>query len=174
MDDTIQRAAGFFQLYEAALMKETTVDDVSGQNINLQDKGKKKERRPNLVKQVQQSAAAEFTWISELPSLKWTWGTDLTADDVQKLHISDHPPLPRCPHSGYNFSLPWGCQDQESLPPLSPSQTSCTFSAINKKFQSCHRTTSLFILATLLYVTSIMTRLPISILCSQTSHHCIS
>jgi len=130
-DLAVRRAAGFFQLYEAALMKESSKDADTLTN----QKGKKKETTRNRMKQVEDSAAAEVIRLSNLPSLKWTWGSDLTRDDV--LNLPSNNPLvgQRIPHSGYNISLPWGRYGQDSDEPQSPSPSSCRYSEIEEPDQ---------------------------------------
>jgi hypothetical protein len=97
-DLAARRAAGFFSLYEAALMKETNLDD---SRQRRRSKGKAKA-------------------IENHPSIKWTWGEDLTKEDVLKA-LESVAPIPQEIHSGYNTSLPWGRYGVESDAPLSPS-----------------------------------------------------
>jgi hypothetical protein len=116
-----RRAAGFFQLYEAALMKElddSRIEEVTGKG-KRKVSGNKKHRAAALEK----SSAAELKRLQNLPSLKWTWGSDLTVEDVLNLARIQLPS--RAPeNSGYNISLPWGRQAAASSGP--PSLSSST------------------------------------------------
>ena len=123
-----RRAAGFFQLYDAALMKE-----LSDSN-NEEGKGKGKQNtkpKGNKKRQaaaVRETAAAEFNRLTNLPSLKWHCCLDLTVEDILAL---GHPLGTGLKsgvhqHSGYNSSLPWGRYGEDSSGPASP-----TFSASN-------------------------------------------
>ena len=113
-DLSIRRAAGFFQLYEAALMKEVQADAGKG-------KEKAKERENSQTQD---------------PSLKWTWGPVLTEDEVRKLPESRSLLFPPKVHSGYNASLPWGVVKEGSRTPSSPGESSCVYSDID---QDCQR-----------------------------------
>lgn len=132
-DISMRRAAGFFQLYDAALTKESAAENDEGRDTSSTNKGKKKESKHNVIKQVQKSAADQLSELENHPSLKWTWGSDLTIDEVLRLKSSTQPFIQNHPHSGYNISLPWGRYGEESEAPLSPTPTSCeAFSAIDE------------------------------------------
>lgn len=103
-DLAARRAAGFFQLYEAAQAKEASADNVREQGESNNRKGKQRENNKARVTEVEELAAAELKRLSNLPSLKWTWGADLTIDEVLQLHKRDYPFIPRKQHSGYNVS----------------------------------------------------------------------
>lgn len=107
-EQTERRAAGFFQLYDSSLMKEQTVDP--NQSFNRARKGQPKSQ---LAEVIRSEAAAELSRLQLLPSLKWTWGPDLTKEDISKL---GKPPLPSLPyeHSGYHISLPYGRYGKDS------------------------------------------------------------
>jgi hypothetical protein len=134
-DTTIQRAAGFYQLYEAAMRLEWSADKESGSTIT-EGKGKGKESKKKIAKKVESDAAAEVRQLSELPALKWTWGVDLTTDDVLQLfQTSTLGRIPRQPHSEYEVSLPWGRYGEVSDAPTSPWTSSLDFSDIDKDHQ---------------------------------------
>lgn len=111
-------AVGFFQLYEVVQAKETSADDVDEQEISIDRKGKQRKSNSTRITEVQDLAAAELIRLSNLPSLKWTWGADLSKDEVLQLQKQDSPLIPRKEHSGYNVSLPWGHYGVESNPLL--------------------------------------------------------
>lgn len=112
---TERRAAGFFQLYEAALAKE--FETLKG---NSNTKGKGKSRKIPTPADVRDQAAEELARLKSLPSLKWTWGPDLTVDNVLHLFRISSPSRV---HSGYEVSLPWG-RVKESSENLSISSSS--------------------------------------------------
>jgi hypothetical protein len=118
VDVTSRRAAGFFQLYEAALLKENTetveesasseqVADSAWSLLRLRSKskGKKKITVTNVVDRVQEEARAELGRLSNRPDLKWTWGVDLMQGDVLQLL---RPGGDSTIHSGYRRSLRQG------------------------------------------------------------------
>lgn len=100
-----RRAAGLFQLYDAALMKEL------GNSHIKQTTGKRPQKPSGSMKRqaefIRKTAAAELNRLTNLPSMKWTWGPDLDVNDVLDLK---HLPVPSGArqHSGYNSSLPLG------------------------------------------------------------------
>jgi len=108
-----RRAAGFFNLYEAVLMKE------SDASISTKGKGKRKASIVQQSENVRIEAADELLRYYELPSQKWTWGTELSREEVVNLI---KPPIPSLalPHSGYDFVLPEGQLPDESSGPASP------------------------------------------------------
>jgi hypothetical protein len=129
-DNAIRRAAGFFQLYEAALMKEFRTDELdTPEDENRKVKGKGRANSSDRVEVVRKRAEAEFRRLSDAPSLKWTGGVDLTVDDILKLQIS-HPPGMTI-NSGYQKSLPWGQYGEESDLPPSPRSSLYHFSEID-------------------------------------------
>jgi hypothetical protein len=134
-DITIRRAAGFFQLYDEAMRLESSADDESG-NMVTKGKGKNKESKKVIAKRVQSEAAAEVRRLSDLPPVKWTWGVDLSTDDVVQLfRASVGPKMPRQPHSGYEISLPWGRYGEVSDANLSPRTSSCEFSDVEDDYE---------------------------------------
>jgi len=109
-----RRAVGFFKLYEAALTKEDSINSaISGEKI-------KKQSISKMSAEVRQKAAAEFNRLTALPSQKWTWGTDLTTEDIRDLTTPFHFSTTG-QHSGYDISLPLGDYEKESsYGPASP------------------------------------------------------
>lgn len=128
-DMSERRAAGFFQLYEEVSKKDVSSSDhVQG---NIQDassskkrktKGKSKMTTAQQAAGIQNSAAADLVRLEDQPSLKWTWGPDLTIDEVRKLG-KQIIPTARRQHSGYNRSLPWGPLGEGSITAASPSSS---------------------------------------------------
>ncbi|KAF8816592.1 hypothetical protein BYT27DRAFT_7076595, partial [Phlegmacium glaucopus] len=112
VDQAGRRAAGFFQLYDTVLLKEC--EDTQ----STLAKGKAKVSKSRQANQVREVAAADLARLQDLPSLKWTWGPDLTEEDIHQL---GKPTLPTAPpqHSGYEFSLPWGRCGKASESPAS-------------------------------------------------------
>lgn len=108
-----RKAAGFFQIYEAVLMKELT------ENAPKKGKSKSSGSSSRMASKVQADAAAEFNRLKDLPSQKWTWGTELSSDEVLNLR-KPFKPLGRQEHSGYDLSLPWGKWGDNSNPPEPP------------------------------------------------------
>lgn len=74
-------------MYNAALKKET-VEDNGDTHLKINFKASTKQ----LGDQLQHVALADFDWLCTLPSIKWTWGPDLTLEDGLKL-ITDPLPL---------------------------------------------------------------------------------
>jgi hypothetical protein len=107
-----RRAAGFFQLYEGVLTKE--LNNVPSKLVK--DKFKESEQEKSL--RVQKLAADELARLETLPSLKWTWGTELSAEEAIKIG-NLNPVTQFRQHSGYNISLPWGRRGEDSAAPES-------------------------------------------------------
>ena len=107
-----RRAAGFFQLYETVLMKEL------GEQSN-DEMGSVRRKKPCQSEDIEMNAAAELSRLENDPSQKWTWGTELSREEVIGLKKPILFFVPR-KHSGYNVSLPLK-QGEESEGPDSPS-----------------------------------------------------
>ena len=107
-----RRAAGFFQLYDAVSEKEITSTTKKFSTTKQLNKAQK-------ISYAQIQAAAELDRLRKLPSLKWTWGTELTSDEVIELGRPAPRTAPR-EHSDYNFSLPLGRVPMDSNQPNSP------------------------------------------------------
>jgi hypothetical protein len=129
-DLAIRRASGFNELFEAALKKESDLKAGSGlggadgMESGPGSKGKGKEtERPQFGPEVEELKK----WMTELvmggrgtASSKWTWGVDLTEDDLVGL-IRGADRLDEPPHSGYDHDLPSGSLHSlitESLDPV--------------------------------------------------------
>ena len=108
-----RRAAGFFQLYETVLMKEL------GEKSN-EEMGSTGTKTPCTPADIEMKAAAELSRLESDPSLKWTWGTELSREEVLGLRKPIRFFVPR-KHSGYEVSLPLGKQGEESDGPDFPS-----------------------------------------------------
>jgi hypothetical protein len=123
-DIAIRRAAGFNELHVAALNKECESEEEcegegasgpgSGSDIALMEhsgsgsgKGKEKEGPEEYRPEVERLKALVRRFLrsaDELGSAKWTWGVDLTEDDLLGL-IRGADRL-RGSHTGYDLSLP--------------------------------------------------------------------
>jgi hypothetical protein len=85
------------------------------------NKGKKKASRRNIAADeskagrrdiaafVRQQSIAEVHRLQNIPSLKWTWGVDMDASDIQHLRRSADTGN-QLPHSGYDTSLHFGTE----------------------------------------------------------------
>lgn len=121
---TGRRAAGLFQLYEAALLKENTVTDEhpaaaeqspdsawSLLRLRSKSKGKGKITMTNVVDRVWDEALAELGRLENRPDLKWTWGVDLIQGDAIRLMAGGNSDI----HSGYRMSLREGRRAPDSI-----------------------------------------------------------
>jgi hypothetical protein len=121
---TARRAAGFHELHQAAIMKESAAsppDHEWAAGQSSQSKGKAKAGNAQAhAEQVRLNAAAELRRLQNLPELKWTWGADLSKDEVLKLM---RPVTSDCAniHSGYVDSLASGLRGEWSERSLSAS-----------------------------------------------------
>ncbi|KAF8817327.1 hypothetical protein BYT27DRAFT_7217842 [Phlegmacium glaucopus] len=91
-DMTAQWATGFQQLHEAVLMKEIEAGRHQGTAADVnpaEDATQKNKKIPmwpgKQSAQLRAKAKANLTHLQNLPNLKWTWGSDLTKDDVLQL-----------------------------------------------------------------------------------------
>ena len=112
-DIAIRRASGFNELYDAVLSKECIpVDSGSGSGpeqgdesgSGLKGKGKEKQQPVPEVKKL-----SKWVWnkIMEGGAGRWTWGADLTEEDLRQLIRGADQEEP-FPHSGYDDDLPSG------------------------------------------------------------------
>jgi hypothetical protein len=107
----MRRASGFFQLYEAAMQLESTADDAA--------------------------AEEELSRLRDCPSLKWTWGPEVTEHDALKVFraLSNNSFISGQDHSGYKFSLPYGRGGNDSIFSMPQSPRSSTFSSLDDESQ---------------------------------------
>jgi hypothetical protein len=110
-----RRAAGFFQLYDAVSGKEMDENLTTSKS-----KSKSKQSTKRQAEKVRVDAAAELARLKDLPSLKWTWGTELTSDEVRNF-LTPGIPTDSLRHSGYDTSLPEGRCHEDSPEPSSVS-----------------------------------------------------
>ena len=130
-DIAIRRAAGFNELYEAAVNKECEGDGGSGPGSDMaviersgsgsvKGKGKEKER-PQFGPEVERLKTLTKDLVrsaGEMGSSKWTWGVDLTRDDLLALiRGADHD---QDSHTGYDSPLPSGSLKSASSAALNP------------------------------------------------------
>jgi hypothetical protein len=109
-DIAIRRASGFNELFEAALRKECDPEGGSGSGEShgqesgseSEGKGKEKER---FGPEVEELISWTKKLVKEGASSKWTWGVDLTEDDLRGL-IRGADRQYQVPHSGYDRDLP--------------------------------------------------------------------
>ena len=128
---SIRRAAGFYQLFEKALGKETdsiatnppTTPAVASSSrpptrrareSMKKDKGHppltripRKLTNTQLANILRNHASYELGVLQQEPHLKWTWGIDLTPLDIAEIVRSGDNNF-RLPHSDYDISLPMG------------------------------------------------------------------
>ena len=98
-DIAIRRASEFNELFEAALKKECEHNSGSGSGGGLKvSKGKEKEK-PQFGPEVENLKRWVTNMAKEHASSKWTWGVDLTEDDLHGL-IRGADQDDRFPHSG--------------------------------------------------------------------------
>jgi hypothetical protein len=105
---THRRAAGFHQLYEAALMKETKTPATP-----LSKKGKN--RVQTQAEKISADAAKELQRLETLPAMKWTWGPDLNEEEAVAA-LKFVPTKSRRCHTGYRVSLPDNSVGTASVP----------------------------------------------------------
>jgi hypothetical protein len=115
------RAAGAFQLYEAAALKE--LQSASRLQVN-----------PMTVKTspaelVRLRAAGQLVSLKKAPGLKWTAGEALTKTEVLNF-VKPHPHSGRL-HSGYVKPLPWGSHNDNSPSPSHSQSGECVFSVMD-------------------------------------------
>ena len=105
-DIAIRRASGFNELFEAALKKEAEVSVRSGPGPGPETKGKGKQFGPE-VKELLKLTKDLVKEASSTAHRKWTWGVDLTSDDLGGM-IRGADRDYQVPHSGYDQTLPDG------------------------------------------------------------------
>jgi hypothetical protein len=113
-DIAIRRASGFNELFEAALKKECDGSNAesgaqSAQAVGQEyksaqgsGKGKEKQQSGPAVEQLKQLMK---TLVVQAAASKWTWGVDLTDDDLRGL-IRGADRQHQVAHSGYDSELP--------------------------------------------------------------------
>jgi hypothetical protein len=128
-DIAIRRAAGFNELHEAAVNKECQGERGSGSGSDMagveysgsgSGKGKEKET-PRYGPEVEKLKALTKNLVrsaGEMGSSKWTWGVDLTQDDLLALirgadQVHDS-------HTGYDSPLPSGSLQSATSAVLDP------------------------------------------------------
>ena len=125
-DIGIRCASGFNELFEAALRKETEYKGESGSRdgqsgSGLAEKGKEKQKDGVEVQKLKQLMKVMIKEAYEMAAMKWTWGVNLTVDDLDDLiQGADH----QCqvPHSGYDESLPTSQLRSQTSEALDPQQ----------------------------------------------------
>lgn len=147
---SMRRASGFNTLFEHVVIKETELPSPSPaipsasapistpqldqRLLHNQKSANRSPPRPasrkrltnlQLANILREHAQADHDRLTQHPSLKWTWGTDLHERDVRKLFRAADTGY-RLPHTGYDESLPDGelqgrYSDRSSLPNMSGS-----------------------------------------------------
>jgi len=118
VDLTMRRAAGLFELHQAAILKESTVTlnpvataagvgESAFSLLHRQSTAKGKDRPAvsAVVARVRDEANRELERLTNGPEVKWTWGVNLSNSDVERMANPD--PNPDM-HSGYLNSLRQG------------------------------------------------------------------
>jgi hypothetical protein len=133
----MRRVAAYNRLYEQALSKEArnplagyvaSASAISASATETIPSAHKATHRTPKVKTISQLAEmlqeysrAEKVRLEQCPSLKWTWGIDVTLDDIAKMFRTADRDY-ALPHSRYDCSLsgpmPGEESDFASLPPL--------------------------------------------------------
>jgi hypothetical protein len=102
----MRRASTFNLLHEAALIKELN------QIPETPDSSSSSSKSRNIVESWAETARKNLERLRPLPenSYKWTWGEDLTKDEVLALRRSGTKPMDKM-HSGYDLSLKQGVEN---------------------------------------------------------------
>ena len=123
-DIAIRRASGFNELYEAAIKKEADLESASGERPDQQSgsqsagNAKGKKRFGPEVETLKQ-LTKRLVMQGVMASSKWTWGVDLTDDDLRAL-IRGADRHYQLPHSGYDQDLISGPLHSKSSDALDP------------------------------------------------------
>lgn len=117
-----RRAAGYFQLYEGAALKDLQNVPKSALRGRVEPMAVKSSKSPTEMRaeRARLSAAAELARLQKAPALKWTSGEPLTQAEVFEI-VKPHSHGGRL-HSGYVNPLPWGSYNVESASPC-PSES---------------------------------------------------
>jgi hypothetical protein len=121
-DIAIRRASGYNEVYEAAMKKETdsAAEVPQNQQSGSRSTGKAKEKR-----QFGPEVEELKDWIKKkimqngMASAKWSWGVDLTVDDLRGL-VRGADRSYSLPHSGYDQSLITGSFPSNTSDRLDP------------------------------------------------------
>src|SRR6266540_1841488 len=133
-DIGIHRASGFNELFEAVLKKECDAGELaarSGSGGEQQQDSEGKQQQDSESGSDKQQFGPEVEGLKKLikklvmeaggmASSKWTWGVDLTEDDLRSL-IRGADRQHQVPHSGYDQDLSSGAlrsQTSEALDPV--------------------------------------------------------
>ncbi|KAF8339500.1 hypothetical protein F5887DRAFT_919675 [Amanita rubescens] len=112
-----RRAYTYNRLYEEALLKETKNTSASYVASGIGTTGTTSTAAAGTTST---AATAKIPGCDPCPSLKWTWGVDITPDDIAKMFRATDREY-AVPHSGYDCSLtgslPGEYSDTSSLPP---------------------------------------------------------
>ena len=110
-----RRASGFNEFFEAVLNKECEIREVeSGSGLGSEqgqassgskEKGKEKPRFGPAVEELKKWTKKLVKECGENATWKWTWGVDLTDEDLRRL-IQGADRQHQVPHSGYDQDLP--------------------------------------------------------------------
>jgi hypothetical protein len=126
-----RRAAGFFQLYEAAARKESQSSSTSAPREQVRPMVAKGTRPTKNIRAdlVRQRAAAELAKAQNSPALKWTSGEPLSREEVLEV-IKPHPHSGRV-HSGYVKSLKSAAYNDNSASPVHSHAADAVFSMMD-------------------------------------------
>lgn len=139
----MRRASGFNELYEVATRKEAESGSVDRSNPfgsetpvgSMGKKGKKgKGKTTEIAEDVRRHAEILLKESLGRPETKWTWGVNLTSQDLQTMERGADRGY-QIPHSGYDADLVLGkMKGDDSLPP-NPNEINSDFEA-NSGFES--------------------------------------
>ena len=109
----IRRASGFNELYETVLNKECKLQSEPGLAWEMAEEGGRTANEKGKDKQrfgpeVQKLTKLVKEVVMEKGALKWTWGADLTEDDLRDLSWGADCQQDQIPHSGYDEDLASG------------------------------------------------------------------
>jgi hypothetical protein len=112
MNGNIRKALGFHQLHELAMFKELHAESKAKSTI-LKNPGRaggpsKQTAVATRSGLVAAWAEAELQRLESLPATKWTWGADITKNDVLASNLSTKSKGKAKAHSGYMIPLATG------------------------------------------------------------------
>ena len=113
LNTNVRKAAGFYQLHELALLKELRAEPQKPPQPAGQPSRQTAVRRKSEL--VAANAQAELDRLKSLPpgAYKWSWGVDITENDVLGAHEKNTKSRGKQQHSGYALSLPDGAKGKK-------------------------------------------------------------
>lgn len=131
----MRRVATYNRLYEQAVLKETETPSATASGDNLQPSiaaisTKKSKTIAQLGEMLREHWRAEQLRLQQCPSLKWTWGVDITLEDISKM-FRGADKFYAVPHSGYDCSLSGSVPGDSSGPSQPSSPNASDFSIVD-------------------------------------------